>query len=351
MYRGWLALSCGVALGSAVLCTTGIARADIKYTKETRMGDAAGQNGVNTPMNKSTTYVKQGFERTDTTTQYGTVPMTDVALTLCEKKQLVRLNPKLKVYTVAPLDWGQTATADDATKGTPDKDTRGTGKMVVTYALQDLGEETVAGFKTRHYMINMRMQSSGCAGDGDNSTKMEVWVADIKNANACTPQGLDPKAWAGAYRQDCKITYEQKGDVAAVTKAYSGLIMRLKMYNGDKVMMVQEITMLSQAKIDDAPFVIPADYKQVSEQEYHQMQTQAMMQAMTEQSNQPDNNGGDNNNGGDENNGATGDEPDDNAGDAGKDDAGNEDDQREEKPQEKPKSKSKPKLPKLKLPF
>src|SRR5207245_1884733 len=73
-------------------------------------------------------------------------------------------------------------------RGRPPADTgpKGTGKMIITTDAQDLGEEEVAGVKTRHWMMSVRTQSSGCAGDADATIKMEVWTAPgITGAAPC----------------------------------------------------------------------------------------------------------------------------------------------------------------------
>jgi hypothetical protein len=259
--------------------------------------------------------------------------------------QTIRLEPRLKLYTITTDEQGNATAGASQTAGAaqPGAAKANTGKVVVTSNVQDLGEEEIAGHKARHYMISMRMQSSGCAGDADHSTKMEIWTSDIPDAVPCNNAGPDYSAMMGTARPACKMSFEQKGDVAALAKAYRGLIMRMKMYNGDKVTMTQEVTMVSRAKLTDDPFAVPADYKQVSEQEFQQAQSRAMMEAMMEQAKAGAGNEGDNN----------GEENTDKAPSAdAKDDEGNTNegnaDEAEPKPAEKPKKR--PKLP-FKLPF
>jgi hypothetical protein len=270
--KAWFSRAFGTVLtASGFLMQT--AHADIKYTMVMKMADGK-------VANSTTKYVRQGAQRDETNISMGPVQMKQVSLRLCEKDQYIQLDPKLKIYAVLDQSAGGGGSATGGTPGKP-ASAPATGKMTVTTNVKELAPETIAGFKTRHYMITMSMVSSGCAGNSNTNMKSEIWVADIKDASPCKAEGFDPKNYAGPGRSDCKITYEQKGDVAAVSKAYNGLIMRMKMYDGDKVTATQEVTMLSQAKLDNDPFVIPADYKKVSSLEFQQAQSRAMMEAMT----------------------------------------------------------------------
>jgi hypothetical protein len=56
----------------------------------------------------------------------------------------------------------------------------------------------------------------------------------------------------------------------------------MKMYDqaGTKEVMTQEMTALSEAKLDDTMFTVPAGFKQVSTKEYDDARQQAMMKGM-----------------------------------------------------------------------
>lgn len=224
--------------------------------------------------------VKANAERSEIRTKFGAMEMNQITLRLCDKNQEVRLDPSLKMYTSRPL---RNTAAVKAANGKAANAVAGgqeTGKVVSTYAVQELAGEEVAGFKTRHYLISTKLQMSGCVGNSDIDTKVEIWVADIKDASACADSISTAEAYAAAAKESCQVTYEQKGDVAAYAKAYNGLIVRQKIYNGDQVLMTTEMTSLSQAKLDDTLFTIPGDYKKVSEEEFQRAQSQAMMEAM-----------------------------------------------------------------------
>lgn len=337
-------LSAGVLVAGGLLMQMMSVQADLKHTRETRMG----QDPKAAPMQAITTYVRKNARREEMRQSYGPVQMNSVTLTLCEKKQSIRLDPKLKIYTVASLDDNGMPIPDaPATPAPRDTDPAGTGKVVMTTSVKDLGEETIAGFKTRHYMITNQIQMSGCVGDTNTNTKMEIWVADIREPMACeTGDGDVSKAYS-SMKPNCKVTFEQKGDKDAYSKAFNGMIVRMKMYNGDKVMMIQDTTSLSQAKIeDDSLFTVPADYKKVSDDEFQKAQSKAMMDAMMSGA-QQGNAGGDDNDGDNDND--AGDAAAGNADNGAEQEANGQEEQPVEEPKQAPKKEEKKKK-KFKLP-
>lgn len=255
-----------------------IANADIKYTTEMTM------EGMGDAMPKTVTLraVKPNFERSETRQTVGTYQMNHVTIRECGKKQTIKLDPSLKIYAiVADGESGSDQVTPDGQPKPQDKKEPKTGHMVMTYKVQDLGEEMVAGFKTRHYMIDTEMTSSGCAGNGTTKLKQEIWVSDIRDANPCPADSAPANISDAMSRTDCKITVETKGDFDRFNEIYKGLILRQKTYNGDKVMMTTEVTMLSQAKFEDnSLFTVPADYKLVSDKEFQKAQSEAMMKGM-----------------------------------------------------------------------
>jgi len=344
-----------VAAGSIA----GSAHADLKYTTVIGMGGAEGKAGGQGATGISiTTAIKQGAQRTETITNMGPVKMNQIELTFCDNRKRIRLEPSLKIYTTGSMDGSGDGAGDNA--GAPAvganageaKEQAGTGKIITTATVQDLGEETIATFKTRHYMLNNRLQTSGCAGNSDTTMKMEVWVADIREPNACKGGSENPIEATRPSTSGCKITFETHGDTAAHAKAFDGLIMRMKMYNGDKATTVREITMLSQAKLEDDLFTVPADYKEVSAEEFQKAQTQAMMKSMMDgmKAGQGADAGDD---AGDDDAEGKDAEEGDNTGDAKKDE-GKEDEEKKEDEQQEEEKKPEPKQrkrPRFKLPF
>lgn len=242
--------------------------ADLKYTQTTKSSVGMGGSSV-------TQMIRPGAQRTETQINMGSMKMTYTTLLLCKPRQEYRIDDTAKVYTVIP----SLAARSAAGKGSASAGKSGTGKMVMTYAVQSLGQEKVAGRSAAHYKVTTKMESSGCAGNSKTNMVTEYWVADIKGASACA---FDPASYtpyvppAGG----CKITFQTKGDVAALRKIFSGLVVRMKMNMGS-VVSTTEITSLSQAKLPDSLFKIPADYKKVSEQEFQKIQSQAMAHSMS----------------------------------------------------------------------
>ncbi|RYG53014.1 hypothetical protein EON80_33160 [bacterium] len=148
----------------------------------------------------------------------------------------------------------------------------------------DLGKETISNIETRHYSLKMKNTVTGCAGKGTTESTMEMWVADIRMPAPC--QQVDYKTGlAMALRQDpaCEVAAEFKGDTVALQKVFDGFVMRMKMGGSKDVPeLVKEVTMLSQAELDDTPFTVPADWKKVSEKQLQNAKQKAMMNKMME---------------------------------------------------------------------
>lgn len=362
MSKQWLMTNSLWMMGGLLMASAGIAQADIKYVTETRMG-AAGGDAAAKPMMVITNAIMKGAQRTETVQSFGPMNMSTVELKLCDKQQSIKLNSALKIYTVTPFEQKPSTTATNTTEAAAADNggQRGTGKMIMTSSVKDLGQETVADVKTAHYLITMRMQSSGCAGNGDTNIKEEIWVGpDLTTELNCDIAPVDPAVMSRIRSGNCKMSFEYHGDTDAYRKVMSGIIMRMKMYMGDtdKPTMVQEVTSLSRAKLEDSLFAVPADYKQVSEKEFQEAQSRAMMQAMMEQTKKAAGNngaGGDNGNQGDAgkdgdganngNNGNGGNDNNGNKADGDKGNDGNNGDNGNNGQQEEPKKKKKRKLP------
>jgi hypothetical protein len=262
-----------VALGVLGVCS--MAHADIKYTTETTLDGAP----EGTPKTTTLRAVKPKFERSETTQKIGPMETKSISIRECGKKQTIQIAPDLKIYAVVPDNNGESGTGG-AAGSTPKASKPATGKMVMTYAIKDLGEETILNFKTRHYMIETETQSSGCAGRGTTKLKQEIWVSDVRDANPCPNENPFTSISQAMSRRDCIIEVETKGDFAKYTEIYKGLVLRQKMYNGDAPFMTLEVTSLSQAKLGDELFTVPADFKKVSPEEFQKAQSDAMVKAM-----------------------------------------------------------------------
>lgn len=346
------AAAAAIVLGAS-FCSA--ANADVKYTEsiKTDMGaqGAKGAPGVGGGTNHTTTYIADGKQRIETVMQYGPVKMNDVTITVCEDKKVYKLDTDLKIYTATNIADRKPGSAMPPMPGSPPQRNRGkkgTGKITVTQSVKYLGEETVSNRKCRRYMVEMNTKMEGCAGDGDLAMKMEIWVTDFKMpVFDCGERPYEAGMGYGGGGSDCKVTVEQKGDMKAIGDAYRGLIMRTKTYMGEKgkeIVISKDITSLSEAKLPDSTFAIPAGFKLVTEEQFQKERSNAMMKAMMSGSGFS---GGEEarNNDDDDDTAKTEDrDKDKRADDAGDDDNNNDDD--------KPKKKEKkPKFPKFKLPF
>lgn len=255
------------------------AHADIKYTQETRMNEEQNAQAPTSVMIRS---VSPDAERTEMRSTYGKMQVNNVTIRLCAKNQEIQIDDALKIYAIKPLNETVTDKPDDAKSDAKPDEKAGakTGKIISTYVVKDLGEEMVAGFKTRHYLTTTDLKFSGCVGNNEMESKVEIWVSDIQDATPCAAKFDPATAYAAMAKGDCKMSFEQKGDVDAYSKIYKGIILRQKIYDGGKVLMTQEVTSLSQAKLDNTLFTIPADYKKVTPEEFQTAQSAAMMKAM-----------------------------------------------------------------------
>jgi hypothetical protein len=254
------------------------AHADIKYTQTMTVG---GDQDA-TPMMHSAHYVAPGKERNETEMSMGNFKSKEAIVTICQPYQIIHIDDALKIYAITDERSGTTAGVPPmmGNRG-QSHEKAGTGKIAINVKVTDLKSEKVAGWDTKHYMVEMHTQSSGCVGDGSSDMKMELWVANVKDAHGCKPN-VDYGTLLGRREGGkCKVTYETTGDYARLAGIWDGLVMRQKMYDKDgKVMMIQEITSLSQAKLDDSVFAIPNGYTKLSLADYNKQRQQAMMQAM-----------------------------------------------------------------------
>lgn len=281
------------ALLTAVVASP--SHADVRYTSQMTMGGAAqGADapatmpaGMTTPTLRTTTYVKDMHERVETSMQMGPMKMDTVTLTLCDKHQSIKLDPALKIYTVAPISvmsfGAPPAMNGRKGMGGMPEDKPGVGTVTTTLSVQDLGTEKVAQIdNAHHYKLSVRNQTTGCIGQGDTTFVMEEWVAPIKGGLSC------PERYAAAPRtvpndHGCQITYTIKGDMDKLRDIAGGMVVRMIIYGdkeGTKVVAQQDLRDYSTAALDDALFTTPADYKEVSAEDFQKQEADAMRQRM-----------------------------------------------------------------------
>lgn len=297
-----------IAAGALVLAGVN-AQADMRWTTTMKVegglmgGGRGGAMAGMKPTISYTTAVTDGAQRKESQIAMGPFATGDVSITLCEKKQRIQIDDELKIYTVSDL------TDDDggfvnpmagissmvgkmlppgmkipglpaAPQGAP-----ATGKIVSTVIAEDLGNDTIAETPTKHWMLTIKNQKSGCAGTGEDSMKMEVWSASFDEPIFCpNAAGTNP---VRDYQKvigpgsNCKITYEMQGDGNEIFgKIFRGLVMRMKLFDPKtgQPTMTQEVTMLTRAKQEAKLFQVPDNYQKVTAEEFQQKKGQAMMQ-------------------------------------------------------------------------
>ena len=261
-----------VAIGAALAATT--AHADVKYTTTMKVNAGPGGGGI------STTYYYKGHnERQETHVKFGPMDMTMVILSLCKEEQTVTLDPDLKIYKVAPIGVPAFAPPNIMRRGAP---AGGAGQMSgssdTTFTIQDLGQETVGSLACTHAKVTIHSVTSGCLGDADRTTSMEIWSAPGKLPEGC-PARFQP-ARSVTSPDGCKMTYTLHGNVDEMKALFGGIIARMKIAGPGGREMTQELTDLSEAPLDDSLFTIPADYKRVSAADFTAAQQKAMMEKM-----------------------------------------------------------------------
>ena len=264
-------LVCGTAL---LVALTTPSWADIRYTTEMIME----MNGQSQPTMTMTTQVKGKRERVDLKMEMGPMKMQRTTLTLCDTRQRMEVSDAAKVFTVGPLNpVSQTAVGARPPKQDAPKQT-GTGQMITTVAVKDLGPEKIGQFNTEHYIINMTIETSGCAGNDKNTFESEVWVA------AAVPVFSCPDIWQPSYATEtdgCKISYVMKGDVKQFTSIHGGLVVQRKFKQPGGGAMVQRVSSYEgNVTLNDADFQAPSGYAKVSQGEFEQAVMKAMMQQM-----------------------------------------------------------------------
>lgn len=268
-------LSFTIASLLAVSCP---AFADIQYTTVTSMN----QDGNLTPLSTVTTSLKKGLQRDDTEQKIGPMTRSESVITNVARREQISLDPALKIYTVVPLGGAAKGEGKSDIAVTAVKPQKGTGKMVMTLGAQFLGNEKLLNYPVRHYKTSMQTDSSGCIGDSHTVMKTEQWMADIELPVLDDNSKAQDYSGYGGDQDECKITFDRKGDVNGFDAAQKGLALkRITFDEAGKILMQHQITMLSLAALGDDRFAAPANFKKLSRAEYDKVRQEAMMKAFT----------------------------------------------------------------------
>ncbi len=299
-------------MAASALIFSASSQADMRWKTEMKIDSSmmggkpgAGMPAGMTPGISYTTAVTNGAQRKESQISMGPFSNNDVIITLCDKKQRLQIDDDLKIYTTSELTNDEGGFVNpmagmagmlgkmlppgmkipgmpSAPQGAP-----ATGKIVSTITAENLGDDTVAETPTKHWMLTIKNEKSGCAGTGEDTMKIEVWSANFDEPMFCPDAAAaNPvRDFQKATRPDsnCKITFEMKGDgFETFSKIFGGLVMRLKLYDPKtgKPAMTQEVTMVTRAKQEGNLFQVPEGYQKVTADEFQQKKGQAMMQKL-----------------------------------------------------------------------
>lgn len=265
-------------------------RADMTTTAETRTF----LSNDNVEVGSKILYARGRDERIENHSKFGDFPTDETIISLCEKNQQITLDEKFLIYHVRPFMWGENDSADEKAKSDAiaaqefpaDK----IGSIVNIFQITPIGEEVIAGIKSKGYLITGRTEKTGCAqtpNEDEKEYKSEAWFGDKNKVLNCfeseigdafKAKELDEKRFEIV--DGCKISYESKGDSTIFVQNFGKLLMRTKLYKGGKVFYSEEITKISEDALDDALFTVPLYAKKVDEAEYNNARQQALEQAI-----------------------------------------------------------------------
>jgi hypothetical protein len=206
----------------------------------------------------STQYVKGARQRTEMELAPG---MKSVNIFQCDQQRMVIVNERTNRCMIVDLSETEGAsTATDAKQAArPARSTRTGGVLTITSNSTDTGERKLMfGQQARHIKTSMKMETSGNAcNDGNMAMDSDGWYIDFPQQNlACTQS---PKAAMASrpQKQECRdeIQLKRSGTARLGFPVSVETTMDAK---GNKFTTKQEALELSNAKLDDALFDMPA---------------------------------------------------------------------------------------------
>jgi len=262
---------------SCALCF--VAHADLTYTTVTK--STFSSEGVNespvTTQETDTDFVTLDRSREDRELRLdGTVQSKLTIITRCDLHQEFHVNNNLKIYSVKKLHSGAVVKKNSFSSPASgnSKDALPAGKEITHISIQKLASGKVNGINSDCYVVTWHTQDSGCIGNKEFNSKTKYWIAKLKNYHTCDSTEIQFHEQIPTDGK-CRIAYETVGDVEEYKKLFSPpmLIMRSESVDdSDNSRFTQKITSLSQAKLNDSLFEIPASYRKVSEKEFEDLE-------------------------------------------------------------------------------
>lgn len=246
-----------------LLALSAFASADVKIkSKMTVSGQAM----------ESTAMVKGARQRTEMEIMPG---MKQVTIYQCDKKQMIQLNDRCKVYMVTPLEEESTdtAAAPPAPTGTQ-RAARGTqtkkgGVVTMTTTMKDTGErKKFFGYDARHILSSMTSESSP---DACQKQQMDMttdgWYIDFPGAQIGCASDSSAAVRMRPTQASCRDEMKFKRSGSARIGYPVQVETSMKGENGQTFTIRQEVTELTNATLDAAIFEVPAGYREVNDQQ------------------------------------------------------------------------------------
>lgn len=263
------------------------ARADMTTTTETRMFLDKDRVEVGSKIR----YARDHDERIEEHSKLGGFPVDETRINLCESNRAIVLDEKLNIYYETSFMWDDKYFADAKAKSdaiaAQKFPTDKTGTIVEIFQTTPLGEEMIAGVQSKGYLFKWHTEKTGSAKNlkdkvGEDG-QVEYWFGDKGKVLTCFEVKY-PDAFMGMYPIEkqyeivngSKISREAKDDSNIVGENFGKLLIRTKMYQDGKGIYSEEITKISEDKLSDALFTVPATAKKVDKAEYESARTQAL---------------------------------------------------------------------------
>ena len=251
-----------------------IAQADVKYTTQMKMAE-------NAPAMSTTTYVKGQHERVD----MNMMGMELTTVTLCDRRQVITINHKCKMYQVAPLDpeaapapgmpmpmpmpaAGGMPGGGQASSGPPRKG----GVVKVESEIRDTGErQKMFGLDARRVVMRMKMEAGADAcSPGRGEMENDMWLVNLAGTQlVCRPKFTDappPMPSRPSREAACRDKFEMSHKGGANMEGFPvKTVMTWVSEKGERFSMTNEITDLSTATLDASMFQPPAGYTEAKD--------------------------------------------------------------------------------------
>ncbi len=262
-----------------LICALGfVAHADLEYTLVTTYSSAKkAPNPKQTPSSYKETdtyYVTNNKSRWEHESGNQTYTAKEISITRCDLNQRFHVDNALKIYTVSALD-AKGKISQPTEKEL--KENLPTGKIETHYSLQEIGAEKIKGIDTKIYQLKITGKYSGIVAGHGSDYNGKIWVAGLQRNVSCDLPDAMPKSYTQIEAlSTCKrkMIYENTRDVDAMNQLSSKLPLRgIGTAEGQTVS--GEVTSISQDKLNDSIFDIPAGYRKVSSDEYENLRSDA----------------------------------------------------------------------------